>query len=649
MGILSLHSIRNMAPVIFLLGLAPIFTAGLAPHLTISNPPPLHAETGPALHNGGWQTSSDSASDSDSSLVLFLPLLQRDHPTRINRPPQVNAGSDRIIALPEGADQVSLTLDGSATDPDRLDRILTYHWSGIPDPDPNNIPNPQVRLGLGRHTFELKVFDPHQAMASDSVTIEVVEELPGVATGAEWRLWETSETSETLIATVTASPTYDHLAGLIGFFDGEPASLARAFVRLRFSPEGRIDAFDGHSDQYRALQRLEYRLGEVYGFRIVINIPSQTFDVWGTPAEGVPILIARDFAFSTGALPIRRVNHIGLVSTEGSFQAERFISQVQSDYQRVTPKTAYGWFPDRPAEEAIFNASPTPGEGWYGTPDIHPSGTDMIFSGAAWGLARIWRYTFETKEIEVLTPPDFVAAEPAYSADGSSIVFTSDKDLGLPRFDMFEVGRSLPQEDGFKGGYTSAANLYVMDADGQNLRQLTDAEGDIDKRGSFSPDGDTVVFLSSRGAQTLYMWTVPFDASSPPERVAMDDSPWAGRPRYSPDGEEIFFFSGITDGAYDPRGRHTLCSVPAEGGSWRILPNDSLGIGSHGPAPDPTGEHLWYHAYNNNLWGLYKLPLAGGAPKRVIPPGFAQFHIAHATEARNGAIAFDSRTYLELP
>ena len=145
------------------------------------------------------------------------------------------------------------------------------------------------------------------------------------------------------------------------------------------------------------------------------------------------------------------------------------------------------------------------------------------------------------------------------------------------------------------------------------------------------------------------MWTVPTDGSTAANKVELKGNPWAGRPRYSLDGKEIFFFSGIVNGKYNPTGRHTLCRVPVSGGVWRVIPNDTVGISSHGPDPDPNGKYLWYHAAANNLWCIYKLPLAGGDPIRFLPPGFEKLHIAHATVARNGLISFDSRSYIKTP
>ncbi len=310
---------------------------------------------------------------------------------------------------------------------------------------------------------------------------------------------------------------------------------------------------------------------------------------------------------------------------------------------KVMVKTAYVWSPG----ESVVNITPTPGEGWYGTPSIHPNGKAVVFAGAVRGHGRIWKYTLATGEVQPLTSESFCSKLPSYSPDGESIVFAADLDLDKPRFDMFEVGRTRPHNDGFSAGMTSSCNLYVMDADGSNPRQIT--AGDChDSRPSFSPDGKTVVFHGNRrGPGTFDMWTVPTDGSSEPRQVMLEDNPWVGRPRYSLDGKEIFFFTGVNNGIFDPQGRHTLCRVPASGGAWSVLPNDTVGVSSHGPDPEPSGRYLMYHAAVDNLWGVYMLPLSGDDPIELVPPGFANHHIAHATTASNGTMAFDSRSYIE--
>ncbi|MFG0317268.1 MAG: TolB family protein [Planctomycetota bacterium JB042] len=557
--------------------------------------------------------------------------------------PVVSAGDDEVVELPAGSSQVAYTLQGAATDPDPDGSVTLYEWTGSPV-DPADVANPQVLLGVGVHTFELRAYDDLYKSASDTVTVTVVDDQPGVTVGPEWGNWGFSPTAETVIANVSVSPNGGSIYGILAISEGAMGSGTVPAVVLRFSPAGVVEALDGAT--YHAVDTLSYTAGETYDFRIVVDVPSFTYDAYVTPKDQTPVEIANGYAFNPASAPLSQVDNLGLLATKGTYQGLLFSPEFHSGYEKVSVKTVYAWKPD----QTVHTLTPTPHEGWYGAACIHPDGDDVIFPGAAWGYSRIWRYSFGTGKVVPLTSDSSVSALPSYSADGSSIVYVSDADLDNPRFDMFEVGRTLPHDAGFKGGITAGSNLYVMDADGQNVTRITSGEH-VDSRPSFSPDGGTVVFHSDRGgANTLFMWKVPSDGSAAPTKVPLDGDPWVGRPRYSLDGSEIFFFTGVSNGQYDPVGRHTLCRVAAGGGAWSPLPNDTVGDGSHGPDPDPAGADLWYHAIDGGLWGIYRLPLSGvGNPVQFVPPGFGLFHVAHATAASNGFVGFDSRTYLSLP
>ena len=92
-------------------------------------------------------------------------------------PPTANAGPDRQVNLPIGANAVDVTLDGSgSTDPTKS--IATYTWTGTPDPE--DVINPTVSLGPGPHVFTLTVTNNEGlSSAPDMVTIFV--NLPPVA------------------------------------------------------------------------------------------------------------------------------------------------------------------------------------------------------------------------------------------------------------------------------------------------------------------------------------------------------------------------------------------------------------------------------------------------------------------------------------
>jgi len=105
------------------------------------------------------------------------------------------------------------------------------------------------------------------------------------------------------------------------------------------------------------------------------------------------------------------------------------------------------------------------------------------------------------------------ATEPAFSADGSRIAFTSTRD-GQPE-------------------------VYVMDADGTNAARLTNSPG-LDGDPSFSPDGLSVVFHSQRtGHRQIYLQPITSSVAVPLTQEPADNS----QPSMSPDGELIAFVS----------------------------------------------------------------------------------------------------------
>jgi len=107
---------------------------------------------------------------------------------------------------------------------------------------------------------------------------------------------------------------------------------------------------------------------------------------------------------------------------------------------------------------------------------------------------------------------------PAWSPDGSQIAFTSIRDTGQGKLQY----------------------IFVMDADGQNVYQLTYlSESDF---ADWSPDGSMIAF-SSAVSGNLEIYLTQADGSSEPIQITHNDVQDI-KPKWSPDGSQIVFVSG---------------------------------------------------------------------------------------------------------
>jgi TolB protein len=118
-------------------------------------------------------------------------------------------------------------------------------------------------------------------------------------------------------------------------------------------------------------------------------------------------------------------------------------------------------------------------------------------------------------DLKRLTKTPGYDAEGSYSPDGKQIVFCSNRDGNL--------------------------ELYIMDADGMNVRQLTHAPGCYNGGPFFSPDGKRVIFRSDRKKKDhLQLYVINADGSG--ERALTDDLSWVfWAPFWYKDGKRIIY------------------------------------------------------------------------------------------------------------
>ena len=116
--------------------------------------------------------------------------------------------------------------------------------------------------------------------------------------------------------------------------------------------------------------------------------------------------------------------------------------------------------------------------------------------------------------------------DPVWAPDGSSIVFTSDRD--------------------------GSADLYRVKPDGSNLERLT-TDPAYDDQAAFSPDSKQLVFVSTRGGGTSVLWTM--DMSTRRAKPLTSGPGGDFRPSWSQDGKWIAFSSGRGKAAPFTHGR----------------------------------------------------------------------------------------------
>ena len=150
----------------------------------------------------------------------------------------------------------------------------------------------------------------------------------------------------------------------------------------------------------------------------------------------------------------------------------------------------------------------------------------VVFTSERFGSADIFRVRTDGMGLERLTDNPAFDDQAALSPDGNSLAFVSSRDSG-------------------------STDVYVMDMKTRHIRNLTRSPGG-DYRPSWSPDGRKIAFSSDRGtklqrspgnweqAQAASVYVVDADGGN--LRKLTGEGPFAGSPKWSPDGTRLVFY-----------------------------------------------------------------------------------------------------------
>jgi len=139
-------------------------------------------------------------------------------------------------------------------------------------------------------------------------------------------------------------------------------------------------------------------------------------------------------------------------------------------------------------------------------------------------------------DIVQLTDSKGYDAEGSYSPDGKKIAFCSNRTAYEGNLNEDEAFR-LKNDPSFFG------EIYIMDADGSNLKKLTDQAG-YDGGPFFSPDGNRIIWRKfDESGHIADIFTMKLDGSDVEQVTDFKSMSWA--PFYHPSMEYIIFASNV--------------------------------------------------------------------------------------------------------
>jgi serine/threonine-protein kinase len=175
---------------------------------------------------------------------------------------------------------------------------------------------------------------------------------------------------------------------------------------------------------------------------------------------------------------------------------------------------------------------------------------------------------------------------PAFSPDGSQIVFRSNRDGGKWR-------------------------LYLMNANGTNQRALTRPDGSTIEGDdpAWSPDGTRIAYhVFKDGGEQIHVVNVSSGEVQQLTRSTNNNV----SPTWSPDGTKIAFQS-------DRAGSWQIFIMDADGRNQTQLTSGQTN--HHYPAWSPDGRYIAFSAFENNTYKIFSIGTSGQEQKRLTDGG----------------------------
>ena len=221
--------------------------------------------------------------------------------------------------------------------------------------------------------------------------------------------------------------------------------------------------------------------------------------------------------------------------------------------------------------------------------------------------------------------------DPSWSPDGKRIVFASERDGHV------QVKQGWPTSE-----------IYVMDADGGNLLNLTNNPHD-DREPSWSPDGKRIVFMSDRDEPLLYFDIYVMDADGGNLQRLTENRKDDRDPSWSPDSKRIVF-RARREGHFENKFAITyeIYVMDADGGNQQRLTenrkNDMF------PSWSPDGKRITFASDRKGdlvNYDIYVMDTDGGNLQRLTENRVHDWYPSWSPDSKRIAFASDRKGDLQ--
>jgi len=204
-----------------------------------------------------------------------------------------------------------------------------------------------------------------------------------------------------------------------------------------------------------------------------------------------------------------------------------------------------------------------------------PDGKQIVFNEGPFptGVGELWLINADgTNQHLLLAERNYAENRPSFSPDGASVVF------GRCRLDL---------------GEGDSCGIFTVRLDGTGLKAVVPIRFDnSDRSPMFSPDGKTIAFIISPDAHAGFQGvTYLIDADGSNLRRVTDPAPCLIRPDWSPDGSRLTLFAHLCN----PQ-NETIAVMNANGSGLRYLTKNGSNFYSNphdrNPAWSPQGDFI---------------------------------------------------------